>query len=172
MNRYLVVPLVLSCLLIVGVLCSKASVGKNATVYSIQEPTLTEQVEQREQEESELLSLDEIRTLVLDGWPTVPRSAWASRAGPRISSYAELRGGRRAVVELGNGSSFLTSLNVVENGNRVYFPLHVDRESGEVMIFVGSSGDWVVYAEWRDSYLPKYLKRTQSDAAKGSSDRK
>lgn len=170
MNRYLVVPLVLSCLLFVGVLCSKASVGKSATAYSTQEPTLTEQDEQQEQEESELLSLDEIRTLVLDGWPTVPRSAWASRAGPRISSYAELTGGRGA-VELGNDTSFLTSLTVLENGNRVYFPLHVDRVSGEVMIFAGRRGNWMVYTNWRDGYLPKYLKRTQSDAAKGSSRR-
>ena len=168
MNRFLVVPLALSCSLFVGVLYTKTSMGENAAAYSTQESTLTEEEEPQEQEAGELLSLSEIQTLVLDGWPTVPRSAWASRARPKILSFAEL-GGAREAVKLGNKPSFLTSLIVYENGNRVYFPLHVDRASGEVMIFAGGGGNWVVYAKWRDSYLPKYLKRTQSNKAKGFS---
>ena len=158
MNRFLAIPLSFSFLLFVAVVCSKSTVGKSPTSYFGGNQLETGSLQQ-DPESSELLSLEEIRTHVLEGFPTVGRYQWGSRAMPHVSTYAELRvaKGRQ---ELDDTPFLLTSLIVVNENDHDRFPLFVDRTSSDVKIFVDEV--WRPYEEWKQSYLPQYLETAKS----------
>ena len=102
MNRYLTIPLGLSFLLFAGVYLSHGSFGQSKQSSSKSDSTLPSNVsnqqsesrgfedEPKKSESSPLLSFEQARTLVLDGWPTVGFYHWGSRGAPRTSAYAEL----------------------------------------------------------------------------------
>lgn len=102
MNRYLTIPLGLSFLLFAGAYLSHGSFGQSKQSSSSSDSTLPSagsiqqsksrgfEDEPKKSEASPLLSFQQARTLVLDGWPTVGSYHWGSRGTPRVSSYAEL----------------------------------------------------------------------------------
>lgn len=162
MNRFLAIPLGLSCLLFAGVFLSE-SIGKTRTSYAVQVSSPQEQellpgeADEQEADTSELLTLDQARTLVLDGWPTAGKYAWGSRAAPRVSAFAELQEflwRPREQTQLTDEPCILTSL-VVVSGETVYFPIHIDRKTQAIKIFAEQT--WKPYTEWRDGYLPGFL---------------
>ena len=163
MNRFLAIPLGLSFLLFVAVFCSKSTVGKNATFYSGATQMETGALQQeQEPESSELLSLEKIRTRVLEGWPTVGQYQWGSRAMPRVSNYAELGIAQARNTQLDDTSCLLTSLIVVRERSRDCYTLYVDRTSSEVKIFADEV--WRPYEEWKEGYLPEYLESVHSNS--------
>ena len=198
MNRYLAIPLSLSLVLFAGVYVSHGSLGQIKQSSSKSDSTLpstgsNQQSESRgfedepkKSESAQLLSFDQARTLVLDGWPTISPNKWGSRARPNISACAELaetmRGSWRK-PELGDASCILTSIVTVneqakpgENAKvtfwnrpaqvsvldrRSNFPLHIDRRTKEIKIFANET--WQPYDEWRDKNLPIFLKSLKPD---------
>jgi len=192
MNRYLAIPLGLSFVLFTGVYLSHGSFGQTKQSSSKSGSTLastgpTQQsksrsVEQKELESAPLLSFDQARTLVLDGWPTISPNQWGSRVRPNISACAEIaetmRGNWRRKPELGDAACILTSIVTVneqakpaENAKATFgnrraqisvldrrsnFPLYIDRRTKEIKIFANET--WQPYDKWRDENLPIFLK--------------
>ena len=171
MNRYLTVPLVLSFVLFAGVYFSHTSYGQgkqaNESLPASTEPASTEAVLEKKEAESEtLLSYNDARTIVLDGWPTVGNYNWGSRAAVRIESYAELGETMMRPLaalqenKLGDDPSILTSLvlfNIYASpkDRSEKFPVHIDRQTKVVKIF--DNNKWQSYSEWRETKLPVFM---------------
>ena len=161
MNRYLAIPSAMSLVLFVGLLAkSSFGVSSNSTApTSVEAATYV----------SAPLRIEDAEIAVLDQWPTLSEFQWGSRRGPTQSLYATLD------LRM-TQTSFLGRMGVtarhakpetttdVKNG-RSTFPIHVDRSTGDVLIF--ADYQWQDYPTWRDQNLPQYLEVTgwNADAA-------
>ena len=161
MNRFLVFPLCIS-LLGFGVFYAVQPTAATAKVNRMNINRVASK-----KVAAQPLSVAEVETLVLDGWPTLDPSMRFYRVLPRQKLYAEIG----QLAQEGEGQEdadyFLCSLYVhvpshkirqVASGGlaipRTDFPLHIDRYTGNVQIY--DEFQWTDYASWRNEKLPYF----------------
>lgn len=174
MNRYLSIPLVLTLVGFGFVYFSSSSYGEpidSAAIASVNNAKATGNIKP--------IVFEDVKTLVLDGWPTLGVHHLASRMGPTQPLYASMG----PVAQLGKDGKpdleaehYHCSLRLVARPKptpksnlketpkvnlfaRSYnnFAIHVDRYTREIMIF---DNQWQDYSKWKETALPHYKQLT------------
>ncbi|OYP34976.1 hypothetical protein [Rhodopirellula sp. MGV] len=169
MNRFLVIPLVVSVLLFIAVLNQQSILATSEPHLASAEYRLARSDHKSSRP---LMPLEEARRQILEAWPQEsPEELFTRRT--TFLSFSAFLDQPSELTQSHSESNFLFSLAILAHGHdqdaqeilksRFAKPLaiHVDRESGQTFIF--EQGQWHDYKTWAEEALPTIRKLTNFD---------